>query len=222
MNDNISAFDSYEYNDKIRKTIPYYDEFYKQIISVIKAKTESPLCWLDVGCGTGRMAAEVFDNIMIKRFVFCDNSQKMIEVVKKHYNKACSEFLNSSVLEIKERDCFDVVTAIQVLHYLSYEERIAAIKNCLNALRKNGIFIYFENFRPNNEAFLPLYLQRWKNYQLSQGKSQEEADRHMERYGKDYFPITVNEHIKILADCGFRYSEIIWLSNMQVGIMGIK
>ena len=69
---------------------------------------------------------------------------------------------------------------------------------------------------------MPLYFQRWKAYQHSQGKSQEEADRHLQRYGKEYFPITIDEHIKILSDCGFRYSEIIWLSNMQVGIMGIK
>ena len=48
MSDNISAFDSHEYN----------------------AKTENPLCWLDVGCGTGRMADEVFGNIAVKRFVF--------------------------------------------------------------------------------------------------------------------------------------------------------
>ena len=50
MDDNVSAFNSHEYNAKIRKTIPYYDEFYKQIISVVKAKTEKPLCWLDANC----------------------------------------------------------------------------------------------------------------------------------------------------------------------------
>ena len=222
MSDNASAFHSHEYNAKIRKTIPYYDAFYKPIISVVKAKTENPLCWLDVGCGTGRMADEVFHNIAVKRFVFCDNSQKMIELVKKQHTEPCSEFMNISVLDIKEKECFDIVTAIQVFHYLSYEERIRAIRNCLNALCKNGIFIYFENFRPKNEVLLPLYFQRWKDYQLSQGKPQEEADRHLQRYGKDYFLITIDEHIKILADCGFRYSEIIWLSNMQVGIMGIK
>ena len=82
MDDNVSAFNSHEYNAKIRKTIPYYDEFYKQIISVVKAKTEKPLCWLDVGCGTGRMADEVFNNIAVKRFVFCDNLNIPLEGVK--------------------------------------------------------------------------------------------------------------------------------------------
>ena len=112
MGDNVSAFNSHEYNTKIRKTIPYYDEFYKQIISVVKAKTEFPLCWLDVGCGTGRMAEEVFHSIPVKRFTFCDNSQKMIELVKKQHTEPCSEFMNISVLDIKEKDCFDIVTAI--------------------------------------------------------------------------------------------------------------
>lgn len=222
MGDNISAFDSYQYDTEIRKTIPYYDEFYKQVLSVVKAASNHPLEWLDVGCGTGRMAVEAFQNAEVKRFVFCDISQNMISLVKERFDGSNSEFRNLSVLELDEKDCFDIVTAIQVLHYLSYKDHRAAIRNCLNALRKDGIFIYFENFRPKNAACLPLFLQRWKTYQLSRGKSQEEAEKQIERYGKDYFPLAVDEHINLLADCGFRYSEIIWLSNMQIGVMGIK
>lgn len=29
MNDNISAFNSIEYDNKIKQTLPYYDDFYK-------------------------------------------------------------------------------------------------------------------------------------------------------------------------------------------------
>ena len=31
MNDNQSAFNSSEYDRKIKQTLPYYDEFYKQV-----------------------------------------------------------------------------------------------------------------------------------------------------------------------------------------------
>lgn len=222
MSDNRSAFHSQEYDEKIKRTVPYYDEFYKQIVSVVKAQISTPLSWLDVGCGTGRMAQEAFQYMAIERFVFCDNSREMLEMAKERYRDPRSEFRELSVLELKETDCFDVITAIQVLHYLQYEERITAIKNCLNALRKDGIFLYFENFRPGSEACLNLSLQRWKAYQVSQGKSPEEAEKHIKRYGKEYFPITVKEHRNILADCGFRYHEVIWLSHLQVGLMGIK
>lgn len=67
-----------------------------------------------------------------------------------------------------------------------------------------------------------VYLEKWKRYQMSQGKSIEESERHIERYGKDYFPITLEEHLKLMRNCGFRVVEILWLSNMQAGIWGMK
>lgn len=36
-NDNISAFGADEYDREIRRTLPYYDEFYKTVIDVVKA-----------------------------------------------------------------------------------------------------------------------------------------------------------------------------------------
>ena len=41
-------------------------------------------------------------------------------------------------------------------------------------------------------------------------------------YGKDYFPITLEEHINLMRNSGFRVVEILWLSNMQVGLWGMK
>lgn len=222
-NDNISAFDSHEYDEKIRKTLPYYDEFYKQITSIVKLMYPESLRWLDIGCGTGRMADEVFrEKIALQEFVLLDNAEKMIEIVKHRYPDPNLDFINGSVLEMNQKEKFDVVTAVQVFHYLSDKERVIAMENCRKALHKHGILFYFENFCPYNQQNVPLFLQRWKEYQISQGKSEEEADKHVKRYGKDYFPITIDEHMKILDECGFSNCEIIWLSNMQVGIMAIK
>lgn len=54
------------------------------------------------------------------------------------------------------------------------------------------------------------------------GKSPEESARHIERYGKDYFPITLSENIELMKRCGFTTVEVLWLSNMQAGVWGMK
>lgn len=56
-NNNHTAFDAAEYDEKIKKALPYYDEFFAQIISAVKAFADTPADWLDVGCGTGKMYA---------------------------------------------------------------------------------------------------------------------------------------------------------------------
>ena len=69
------------------------------------------------------------------------------------------------------------------------------MKKCYAALKENGIFITFENFSPFTAIGEKVYLEKWKRYQLKHGKSLEECNKHIERYGKDYFPITLEEHI---------------------------
>ncbi len=87
---------------------------------------------------------------------------------------------------------------------------------------ENGIYISFENFAPDSEEGRGLYLERWKQFQIANGKTEEEAALHIKRYGQNYFPVSISESIGILKDCGFRMVEILWVSYMQVGILARK
>lgn len=145
----------------------------------------------------GKMAELALKSLNIESFVFWDNSVQMLET-------------------------FDVITAIQVLHYFHENERSDVISRSYKALSSPGIFISFENFAPYSETGKQILLNRWKKYQLSQGGSPIECDKHIARYGKAYFPITISEHLQTLHQCGFKNAEIIWVSNLQAGFLGIK
>ena len=220
--DNISAFSSSEYDIKIKQTLPYYDDFYEQVIKLVKVHNSKDLAWLDVGCGTGKRGSVAFENLELQKFVFCDCSEEMIQIVQNSFKDKKAEFLVSDVQKISYIEEFDVVTAIQVNHYLYKDERRTALQKCYEALKENGLFISFENFAPFTDLGKSLYLEKWRNYQISQGKSPEESEKHIQRYGKDYFPITLTEHMELMQECGFKVVEILWLSNMQVGIWGMK
>lgn len=222
MKDNRSAFNAKEYDDNIMRTIPYYEEIYKQVIDVVAAANKRHLSWLDIGCGTGKMAEQALGVMDIERFVFCDISLEMLEVAKQRFSFPGMEFITLSSQELNYNDEFDIVTAIQVNHYASRAERTAAIKNSYNALKDNGIFITFENFSPESSAGEALYLQRWQNYQMKCGKDYESSKDHVNRYGKDYYPISISEHMEVMKICGFSVVEILWVSYMQVGLLGWK
>ena len=63
MKNNIAAFNSTGYDDKIKRTLPYYEEFYRQVIDLIKSYNSQSLSWLDIGCGTGKMADVAFKEL---------------------------------------------------------------------------------------------------------------------------------------------------------------
>ncbi len=65
-------------------------------------------------------------------------------------------------------------------------------------------------------------LDRWKMYQIRSQKSSKEAESHINRYGSEYFPITIEEHMELLRAGGFQTAELIWMSGMQAGFMGVN
>lgn len=184
MCDNISAFNSIEYDTEIERTLPFYEEFYRQVVDVAYSYKPDLSTWLDVGCGTGKMAAVLFEQKAIDKFFFIDISAEMINIAKERFGSFHTEFLVSSVQELGFVNQFDVITAIQVNHYFRKTERMVSIKRCYEALK--------------------------------QGKSVSECEKHLSRYNKDYFPITLSENIDIMKSCGFQAVEIFWLSYMQV------
>ncbi len=50
-----------------------------------------------------------------------------------------------SVLELEDIEKYDVVTAIQVHHYLSEKDRRLVVEKCCRALKAGGLFFTFEN-----------------------------------------------------------------------------
>lgn len=217
---NITAFSAKEYDKKIKQTLPYHEEFYRQITDVVKCRFNNKVSWLDVGCGTGKMSELGLE--LSNKFVLLDNNSDMLDIAQSQINSDNAEFILKSSGDMEYTNAFDVVTAVQAFHYLSADERRKAIGKCYNALKSGGIFITFENFAPDTKIGTKLYLNRWKQYQISQGKTEQESQEHISRYGNDYFPIKIDEHKKLLKDCGFKVVELLWCSYMQAGLMGVK
>lgn len=217
-----AAFRAEEYDAKIRQTLPFYEEFYEQVIDTLDISGKKNVSWLDIGCGTGKMYEAARKRISMQEFIFTDISEKMLAAAKGRFPAEKNRFKQMSVLELEDIEKYDVVTAIQVHHYLSEKDRRLAVEKCCRALKKGGLFFTFENIAPESEIGRRLVLDRWKSYQIRNGKDREEAESHMKRYGVDYFPLTVKAHLELMRECGFQAVELIWMSYMQAGFMGIK
>lgn len=167
------------------------------------------------------MAKTAFECFDINCFVFCDVSEGMLNIAKERYSDIgnVSEFYHTELCDIEFNNEFDAVTCIQVNHYLHDQERKKSIENCYNALKDGGIFITFENIAPFTTNGEKLFLRRWLDYQTASGKTQMQAEAHINRYNKSYFPITVGGQLSVLYKCGFNVAEVFWLSYMQAGFI---
>lgn len=173
MDHAVPAFSSAEYDRKIKQTLPHYEQFYEEVIELVKVFHPDAVSWLDIGCGTGKMGSVAFKKVALKRFVFCDSSEEMIKIAKRRFGHYHAEFSVQNVLELDCSDEFDVITAIQINHYLHMDERKIALQKCYEALRDHGLFISFENFAPFTDLGASAYLKNGKDTSCNQEKVQK-------------------------------------------------
>jgi len=226
--DNSTPHLSSVYDRQVLSTIPNYECFHLEVVKLVKAAGIDPKVWLDTGAGTGTLVRRCADVFPATLFLLADPSKEMLEEAKKKLNSCGSETIRflepvaTQGISLSPDLKPDVITAIQAHHYLSPTERNKATKVCFDALNKGGLFITFENIRPYTEKGTEIGKRNWSNDQLAKGKSEEQVKKHMERFGKEYFPITVAEHLELYRECGFETVELLWFSCMQAGFYCIK
>lgn len=221
-NDNTTPLSAGEYDRKIAKTIPYYEEFGAQAFDVIASQNFEKMHWLDLGCGTGSLEEKALEVFPEADFVLLDPSESMLRQAGEKLAGHPVQYICSTSDQIAFDTEFDIVTAIQAHHYMHEEERQKATVQIYKALKKGGIYISFENVVPEDARVKERELLRWGSYQQRHGKTAREAREHNSRCGVNYFPITVPEHIALLKEAGFAQVHVFWYSYMQMGIYGIK
>lgn len=221
--DNKSAFNVSDYDKRVRSVIPFYDDIHDQIYRIADAYFEGrPINLLDTGCGSGTFAKTALEKLNIQEAVLCDPSIKMLEEAKEKLKDYGCDFMLKGSEKIDDCERFDLITAIQSHHYFSREQREKAVRNCYRALKKDGLFISFENTAPFTDIGKQLLIRRIEEYGREQGRSEDEITSHSARYGIEFFPINPVEHLDLLKRCGFKAVEIFWKSYMQMGFYAIK
>jgi len=221
---NSSAFQSEEYDKNIIKTVPFYKEIQEQVVSMVNIMGFHQIHWLDTGCGTGNTAEMAVNSCSPIQITLADPSDEMLEMSKeraKRWNLP-KHFILSPTENLDFQEEFEVVTAVMAHHYLNGEQRKEATRKCYEALKPDGIYITFENIAPDSLRGKEIGLRRWEDYQIKNGKIEIDAKKHISRFGKDYLPITLEEHLELLKECGFQTVQILWLSYLQAGFYGIK
>jgi len=224
VNDNTSPIASQNYDVEVLATIPFYPMFRQSIIDLL-ASWDAPVgAWLDTGCGTGALAADACKVFPHTKFTLADPSAKMLAIARKKLaDNPQVAFVESDSQSLDYADnAFDIITAIQSHHYLGEDERRRAVRNCFRMLKPSGMFITFENIKPLSEAGIRLGLKRWAKYQRHRGKTAAAVEGNIARFGKEYFPISILDHLELLRSIGFLHVEVLWASYMQAGFYAIK
>ena len=223
--DDKTSQPSTQYDANIAKTIPCYQSFHDETINLVKLSLPKVNSWLDTGCGTGTLLLRVIQEFGQLKVVAADPSEEMLLIAREKLSQIPgfhATYIAAGTEKLCCQERFDVVTAILAHHYLELEARAEATRNCFRMLNPGGMYVTFETIRPNTDAGREIGLKRWGSAQVANGKSPQSVENHLQRYGTELLPITIESHLDLLRSTGFRTVELLWASGMQAGFYSVK
>lgn len=227
--DNLTAHNASDYDQKVRQTIPFYDTIHAEVLRLVKVIKPHAKCWVDTGCGTGRLVQQALACFPTTQFLLADPSEAMLGQARRRFSdtecarlKILPPIGSSDLVPFVGKSAADVLTAIQCHHYLQRAERIAALRACYEVLKPGGLLVTFENVAPRTPEGVRFGLAGWKSFLIAQGRTEEEAEQHLARYGREFLPITAEEHLAGLRQGGFSVVELFWYSQMQAGFYAVR
>jgi tRNA (cmo5U34)-methyltransferase len=168
---------------------------------------------LDLGGGTGGLAAVVADRFPTANVEIWDTDPAMLDVAMER----CRSFGNRvsgvcrSFADGLPR-CDAVVACIALHHVMDLEAKRAIYANIHRALRKGGIFANADCTMSASAVIRGACFAIWTQFMRDNGLSDAEVRRNYESWAReDYYP-PIETELGLLKDAGFAEPDCFWRS----------
>src|ERR1700719_950492 len=194
------AFDlaAEDYDRTRRRLVPGFDDFYRAAIDLIRFPRESTIRVLDLGAGTGLMAAFIAYSFPNARITMVDISNEMLERARARFRFEVSDY---GVDQIQEK--YDAVVSALSIHHLSDEQKRSLFNRIYGALNDGGVFVNAEQFRCATAERHRFHHERWVTRVRELGAGDRDLTAALERMKFDR-AATLEDQLEWLRAAGFR------------------
>ena len=212
MDNRFNATEAGRYDDVIKKRVPLYNEIQTLMVSLLPFSKKEYLRVLDVGCGTGETSVGLLKEFPLSRVTGIDGSQDMLDEAAAKVKQTtwridfiCQDIrvVSGQWPGVRGEKEFDAIISAFSLHYLNEDEKKALLSKCRDALKPGGIFIDAEAVTSPSAKVYQLYMEKWKDFQRSNGFSEDEIGAHMLKFVRDVKPLTVERQVCLMREAGF-------------------
>lgn len=200
------------FDDMLSRSVPFYDEVRKLIISLILLEQKEGKKILDLGFSTAKFLLELHAKMDVKmELKGIDNSLAMLERAK----QKCQAFGADIKLELADILTYDyqnedIVIANYTLQFIRPMQRIELVKKIFEGLNKGGMFIFSEKIvfvdKKTDKQMIDVYY----DYKKAQGYSAYEIAQKREALENVLIPFTIQENIQMCKDAGFEQVETVF------------
>lgn len=196
-----------EYDRQILTFIPYYDEILTAAADALIALARPGRTILDLGTGTGALAARCLERLPGARVVGIDGDPAMLAMAGKRLGPALTPVVGN--FETAPFPACDVVTASFSLHHVaSPAVKLRIFKRAFAALRPGGLLIDADSTLAADPKRQALDFELWRAH-LATTHGPAGARRFLRAWADEdtYFPLDVET--ALLRKAGFTV-DVVW------------
>lgn len=203
---------SAEYDERIRKIIPRYDEMLEALISGVRPVEGRRPRVIDIGCGTGAASALLLQAFPDAELTCLDMTERMLDLARQRLkDRGDVRFVLADIYDHEFDGPYDAVISSLALHHLIHDQdKKAAYRKIHDALRPGGSFFNADIVLGSDEDIQEMYMARWKEFQY-RSFTKEEVDKvQIPRYQKEDSPARLVDHLRWLEEAGFGVVDVLW------------
>jgi tRNA (cmo5U34)-methyltransferase len=199
------------YDVEIRRFIPHYDDMLATGVELLAALAPPTAHVLDLGAGTGGLAAAVLGGLPGARvtLVDVDTECSMRRGGGSRRSPSASDFAKPAFLD--PLPAADAVVASLALHHVYDLDAKADLYRSINAaLAPGGVFLNLDAAITEGARLNALIFDRWAAHMAEHGMTDAEARGHFAAWAAEdrYFPL--DEELAVLRRAGFAEVECFW------------
>jgi tRNA (cmo5U34)-methyltransferase len=220
MSNAPATFDAHAagYEAPRRRLIPPFDAFYGTAVDALSLLGRPPRRVLDLGAGTGMLAARVAARYPEAELVLVDGAPAMLEQARETLGDRAQIVVADLADPLPEGE-FDAVVSALAIHHLADEDKRALLHRVRAALPPMGVFVNAEQVAGPHPCFDRYYREWHEASARAAGSDDGEWAASMERMAHDRCS-DVESQLRWLRDAGFDAADCLFKDRRFAVLVG--
>ena len=208
-----------EYDATIASLIPHYKELIDSAASTVFALAPAAPSVVDLGTGSGALAAAIVKRRPKARVIGIDADEAMLAEAKRRLRGRIDTIRGD--FELAKIPRCDVVSASFALHHIDAGHKKAALyKKCFTSLRDGGMMVSADCFLASSATLQKHHRNAWLAH-LQKTYSRKKSENFLSTWAKEDVYFTLDREVDLLREAGFSV-EVMWRKDSFAVVVGLK
>jgi tRNA (cmo5U34)-methyltransferase len=200
-----------DYDRTIRTFIPNYDRMIATIVHLLDGHVPTKGLVVDLGAGTGGLAAAILDAIPDVRVQLVDIDPNMLEVAAARCAAHTGRFdLRRSLFQDELPRCNAVVASLALHHVAERDEKRDLYRAIHMALQLGGLVVVGDLLIHPDGPERRRMLQDWYSHMARHGIGEKQADGHFAQWAEEDHYVPLIDELALIGGGGFPRPDCFW------------